>query len=101
VILAQLTAGMVAATVVKFILPGREILFAVSLGPGVTVIQGLFIEMILTFELVFTILMLAAEVRNGPISKYVLESLPLKRRKLKLPLSHPLGSALRYSSDTW
>jgi aquaporin related protein len=54
---------MAAAMVVKLILPGDEVLFAVGLGPGVTVAQGFFLEFFLTFELVFTILMLAAEVR--------------------------------------
>jgi len=61
---AQVAGGALAAVVVKFILPGDEVLFAVSLDPGVSIVQGLFIEMLLTLELVFAILMLAAEVSN-------------------------------------
>lgn len=53
---------MFASIIVKVILPGNRVLFDVKLAPGVTVAQGFFIEMFLTFELVFTILMLAAEV---------------------------------------
>lgn len=53
---------MAAAIVVKLIVPGNTVHFAVSLAPGVTDIQGFFIEMFLTFELVITILMLAGEV---------------------------------------
>ncbi|KAF7877721.1 hypothetical protein EAF04_001392 [Stromatinia cepivora] len=58
---AQLVGGSLAAAAVKAIIPGNDILFAVSLGPGVTDIQGLFIELLLTFMLVITILMLVAE----------------------------------------
>lgn len=43
------------------IIPGNDVFFNVSLRPGVSVVQGLFLEMFLTTELVFTILMLAAE----------------------------------------
>jgi aquaporin related protein len=59
---AQLAGAMSASIIVKVILPGNEVLFDVKLAPGVTVTQGFFLEMFLTFELVFTILMLAAEV---------------------------------------
>ncbi|KAF7881985.1 uncharacterized protein EAF02_006673 [Botrytis sinoallii] len=58
---AQLVGGSLAAAAVKGIIPGDDILFAVSLGPGVTDVQGLFMELLLTFMLVFTILMLVAE----------------------------------------
>ncbi|ATZ52240.1 Bcaqp8 [Botrytis cinerea B05.10] len=58
---AQLVGGSLAAAAVKGIIPGDDILFAVSLGPGVANVQGLFIELLLTFMLVFTILMLVAE----------------------------------------
>lgn len=61
VIVSQVAGGMAAAIIVKVILPGDEVLFAVGLGPKVTVTQGFFIEAFLTFELVFTILMLAGE----------------------------------------
>ncbi|TGO23362.1 hypothetical protein BPAE_0135g00220 [Botrytis paeoniae] len=58
---AQLVGGSLAAAAVKGIIPGDDILFAVSLGPAVTDVQGLFMELLLTFMLVFTILMLVAE----------------------------------------
>ncbi|KAF7942973.1 hypothetical protein EAE96_010922 [Botrytis aclada] len=58
---AQLAGGSLAAAAVKGIIPGDDILFAVSLGPGVTEVQGMFMELLLTFMLVFTILMLVAE----------------------------------------
>jgi aquaporin related protein len=46
---------------VKHIIPSEEVLFGVKLATGVTVAQGFFLEMFLTFELVITILMLAGE----------------------------------------
>ncbi|KAB8297395.1 hypothetical protein EYC80_002738 [Monilinia laxa] len=58
---AQLIGGSLAALAAKAVIPGGDILFAVSLGPGVTEIQGLFIELLLTFMLIITILMLVAE----------------------------------------
>jgi aquaporin related protein len=64
VVIAQIAGGMSASIVVKLILPGDEVLFNVKLAPGVSITQGFFIEMFLTFELVFTILMLAAEVNT-------------------------------------
>jgi aquaporin related protein len=45
-------------------LPGR-LNIRTSLGGGTTVVQGLFIEMFLTAQLVFTIFMLAAEKHRG------------------------------------
>ncbi|PQE18141.1 hypothetical protein CJF30_00009310 [Rutstroemia sp. NJR-2017a BBW] len=57
----QLLAGTFAALSARAVIPGKDILFAVSLGPGVTPVQGLFIEMLLTFMLIITILMLVAE----------------------------------------
>jgi glycerol uptake facilitator-like aquaporin len=59
---AQILGGMAAAIVVKLIVPGNAVNFAVSLATGVTDAQGFFIEMIVTFQLVFAILMLAVEV---------------------------------------
>lgn len=60
---AQIVGGLAAAGVVKYLIPGaREVDFAVSLSTGTSVLRGLFLEMFFTAELVFTILMLAAEV---------------------------------------
>ncbi|KAM0325850.1 hypothetical protein ACHAQA_007153 [Verticillium albo-atrum] len=56
----QMIAGMAAAGVVSAILPG-PLAAATTLGGGASTAQGLFIEMFLTAELVFVILMLAVE----------------------------------------
>ena len=53
-------AGIAAAGVVSAILPG-PLNVSTSLGGGTTITQGVFLEMFLTAELVFTIFMLAAE----------------------------------------
>ena len=53
-------AGMAAAGVISAILPG-PLNVSTSLGGGTTIAQGVFLEMFLTAELVFTIFMLAAE----------------------------------------
>jgi len=57
---AQILGGIAAAGVVSCLFPG-PLTFRTSLGGGTSVTRGLFIEMFLTAELVFTILMLAAE----------------------------------------
>ena len=56
----QILGGVTAAALVACMFPG-PLNVQTSLGGGTTVVQGLFIEMILTAELVFTIFMLAAE----------------------------------------
>ncbi|TVY83848.1 Aquaporin-1 [Lachnellula suecica] len=61
VTLAQISGGMAAAVAVRSIIPGDSVLFGVKLASGVTIAQGFFMEMFLTFELVITILMLAGE----------------------------------------
>ncbi|KAI9808777.1 MAG: hypothetical protein M1825_003930 [Sarcosagium campestre] len=58
--LTELLAGISAAAVVSCLFPG-PLLVNTSLGGGATPTQGVFIEMFLTAELVFTIFMLAAE----------------------------------------
>jgi hypothetical protein len=58
---AQLLGAVAAAFAVKHIIPSDDVLFGVKLATGVTVAQGFFLEMITTFELVITILMLAGE----------------------------------------
>ncbi|RDW75912.1 aquaporin [Coleophoma crateriformis] len=62
VFIAQIVAGIAAAAAVKGLIPGNDVLFVVHLTSGTTVTQGLFLEMFFTVELVFTILMLAAEL---------------------------------------
>jgi len=58
---AQILGAIAAAGLVRGLIPGDGVKFGVSLRPGTTIVQGLFLEMFLTCELVFTILMLAAE----------------------------------------
>lgn len=60
VIIAQFLGGLAAAGVVSALFPG-PMTVATTLGGGTSTVQGLFIEMFLTAELVFVIIMLAAE----------------------------------------
>ena len=60
VFVSQLLGGIAAAGVVAVLFPGPLNVKTV-LKPGTSVSQGLFIEMFLTAQLVFTIFMLAAE----------------------------------------
>ncbi|MCJ1277070.1 hypothetical protein MMC21_004879 [Puttea exsequens] len=57
---AQMLGGMVAAGLARCMFPG-PLVVQTQLGHGTSIAQGLFIEMFLTAELVFTVLMLAAE----------------------------------------
>lgn len=61
-LVSQIAGAIAAAAVVRYIIPAPKVMFNVQLAKGMTVTQGLFLEMFLTTELVFTILMLAAEV---------------------------------------
>lgn len=58
--MSQMIGGIAAAGVVSALFPG-PLNVQTSLGGGASVVQGLFIEMFLTTQLVFTIFMLAAE----------------------------------------
>jgi len=60
VFIAQFISGMCAAGIVAALFPG-PLNVNTTLTGGTTIAQGLFIEMFLTAELVFVILMLAAE----------------------------------------
>ncbi|KZL82525.1 mip family channel protein [Colletotrichum incanum] len=57
---AQLLGGMLASVIVRFLFP-ENFNVRTTLGGGATLVQGVFIEAILTAELVFTIFMLAKE----------------------------------------
>ena len=57
---AQILGGICAAAVVSCLFPGA-LAVETTLTNGTSIAQGLFIEMFLTAELVFTVLMLAAE----------------------------------------
>ncbi|KAL6251456.1 Aquaporin-1 [Rhinocladiella similis] len=60
IIVSQILGGIASAAVVSCLLPG-PLNVRTSLGGGTSIAQGLFIEMFLTAQLVFTIFMLAAE----------------------------------------
>ncbi|KAK4118617.1 aquaporin-like protein [Parathielavia appendiculata] len=60
VAVAQFLGGIAAAAVVSGLFPGPPA-FATTLGGGASIAQGLFIEMFLTTQLVYVIIMLAAE----------------------------------------
>lgn len=60
VFIAQMLGAMASAAVVSALFPG-PLAVTTSLNGGTSLAQGLFIEMFLTAQLVFTIIMLAAE----------------------------------------
>lgn len=60
----QILGGITAAALVACMFPG-QLTVQTELGGNTTTVQGLFIEMMLTAELVFTIFMLAAEKHRG------------------------------------
>lgn len=63
-VIAQILGGITAAAICSALFPG-PLTVRTSLGGGTSVVQGLFIEMFLSAELVFTIFMLAAEKHKG------------------------------------
>lgn len=62
--ITQILGGIVAAALVSCMFPGK-LNVRTTLGGNTTIVQGLFIEMFLTAQLVFTIFMLAAEKHKG------------------------------------
>lgn len=60
IIIGQIAGGIAASAVLLGIQPG-QLTVSTTLGGGTSTVQGLFIEMFLTTQLVFTIFMLAAE----------------------------------------
>lgn len=62
--IAQVLGGITAAAICSALFPG-PLTVRTNLGGGTSVVQGLFIEMFLSAELVFTIFMLAAEKHKG------------------------------------
>jgi aquaporin related protein len=63
-IVAQVVGGIAAAGICSALFPG-PLTVRTTLGGGTSPTRGLFIEMFLTAELVFTIFMLAAEKHRG------------------------------------
>ncbi|KAI9645271.1 Aquaporin-1 [Ciborinia camelliae] len=62
--IAQILGGITAAALVSCLFPG-PVTFTTTLAGGTSISRGLFIEMFLTAQLVFTIFMLAAEKHRG------------------------------------
>ncbi|KAF2152783.1 aquaporin [Myriangium duriaei CBS 260.36] len=60
----QILGGLASAALVSCMFPGG-LNVQTTLGGGTTIVQGVFIEMFLTAQLVFTIFMLAAEKHKG------------------------------------
>lgn len=60
IFISQIIGATASSGVVSVLFPG-QLNVRTSLGAGTSVVQGLFIEMFLTTQLVFTIFMLAAE----------------------------------------
>lgn len=60
----QILGGLAAAGLVSCMFPG-DLNVRTTLGGNTSIVQGLFIEMFLTAQLVFTIFMLAAEKHKG------------------------------------
>lgn len=78
---AQIVGGIVASALVSCMFPGR-LNVQTKLGGGTSIAQGLFIEMFLTAQLIFTIFMLAAEKHKGtfiaPVGKQSHSSIPIR-----------------------
>jgi aquaporin related protein len=64
VFIAQILGGLAAAGVVSCLFPG-PMNVETTLGGGTSISQGLFIEMFLTTQLVFVVIMLAAVKHKG------------------------------------
>ena len=60
IFISQMLGAICSAGIVSALFPG-QLNVRTSLGAGTSIVQGLFIEMLLTAQLVFTIFMLAAE----------------------------------------
>jgi glycerol uptake facilitator-like aquaporin len=89
-VIAQLLGAMASAAVVSALFPGG-LSVSTILSDGTSIARGLFIEMFLTAQLVFTIFMLAAEKHKAtfiaPVgmwvaSQYLLSSLTRVQRSL-------------------
>lgn len=63
-VFVQILGGIAASALVSCMFPG-PLNVETTLGGGTSIVQGLFVEMMLTAQLVFTIFMLAAEKHKG------------------------------------
>ena len=82
IVAIQLVGGMASAAVVSALFPG-ELAVSTELAGGASIAQGVFIEMFLTAQLVFTIFMLAAEKHKAtfiaPVGMYETPYFPVAR----------------------
>ncbi|CCC14064.1 hypothetical protein SMACR_08513 [Sordaria macrospora] len=76
VIVAQILGATAAAGLVQVMFPG-PLAVETTLGGGATAVQGFFIELFLTCELVFVILMMAVEKHSATVSAPVAIGLAL------------------------
>jgi aquaporin related protein len=101
VAVAQILGGLAAASLVSGLFPG-PLKVATSLGPDTSVAQGLFIEMFLTAELVFVVIMLAAEKHQSthmaPVGIGIAFFVTQLTGKLYQPF--PLSFSVPYSSSS-
>ena len=92
--LPQLLGGMVAAGLVSCMFPGPLAVETVLTG-GTSIAQGLFIEMFLTAQLMFSILMLAGEKTKATFIAPVGIGLSLFVAELAGTLNYTLSAASR------
>lgn len=95
---AQILGGLTAAALVSCMFPGR-LNVQTTLGGGTTVAQGLFIEMFLTAQLVFTIFMLAAEKHKGTFIAPVGKHLPSTPPPITVHHTNPAKASASPSSS--
>jgi len=94
IFIAQLLGGIAAAGIFDVLFPGG-LLVRTTLDSGTSVVQGLFIEMFLTAQLVFTIFMLAAEKHKATFIAPVGIGLSLFIAELSGVSLHPQNSSSR------
>jgi aquaporin related protein len=87
-VISQMLGGMVSAAIVSCVFPG-PLSVTTTLGGGTSIARGLFIEMFLTAQLVFTIFMLAAEKHKATFIAPVGIGLALFIVELSGKFSHP------------
>ncbi|KAI9745027.1 MAG: hypothetical protein M1818_001305 [Claussenomyces sp. TS43310] len=61
IFVAQIIAGIAAAGLAEGLVPESSVMFDVALSPTTSIVRGLFLEVFCTAQLIFAVLMLAAE----------------------------------------
>lgn len=98
VIVAQILGATAAAGLVQVMFPG-PLAVETTLGGGATAVQGFFIELFLTCELVFVILMMAVEKHSATVSAPVTIGLALFLAHLVGKFSVPSPSVPGSNAD--